>query len=72
MTLRALMETVEMLHSFTRDTLNAIKNEDQQQLQQQQQLSGPDSRNDSEELLNILDATHQQFRFSTGISTSTL
>jgi hypothetical protein len=71
MTLRALMETVEMLHSFTRDTLNAIKNEDQQQLQQQQ-LSGPDSRNDSEELLNILDATHQQFRFSTGISTSTL
>jgi hypothetical protein len=56
---RVLIEKVEMLHSFTQDTLDAIK---------QEQDTGAacnttdTTKKESAELLKILDETHQQFR----------
>ena len=54
---RVLIEKVEMLHSFTQDTLDAIKQE-----QDQGACSIDTTKKDSVELLKILDETHQQFR----------
>lgn len=55
---KVLLEKVELLHSFTGDTMNAIKNEEDQH----PGSSGCPSRNDSAELLRILDDTHQHIR----------
>jgi len=49
------LQKVEMLHSFTEDTLNALK-------QEQEQGGACKTDQDSTELLKILDDTHQQFR----------
>ena len=56
---KLLLDKVEMLNSFTQDTMNAFK-------QEQERGSGvackKDPNHDSAELLKILDETHQQFR----------
>jgi hypothetical protein len=55
---KVLLDKVETLQSFTQDTMNAVK-------QDQERGSGAcrnDPNHDSAELLKILDETHQQFR----------